>query len=352
MRKLPTFLALTASVSLLTACDKPPAWGEWNSIIVGTSDAQWASVSELVESAVEARVLTVRPEKTFRVTHQDPFEEREWGRLQRFRQVLLIGTADDSWMVDALALSKRDSFTPPEIFQVNDVWARGQVATVLLLQSEGAAGVEPLMEPLHDLLDGQYREWVRSRMFMSGRNDALADTLWDEARFRLVLPSLYRRSQVDSVYIFRNENPDPSELLRQVTVTWRTPIAEAIAQDYMLAWRHEVQEEHYSYPQVVDLSMSSTRRLQLGDLVLDELRAIWANPPEDMYPAGGPMITRIIPCPEQDRLYLVDAWLYAPAREKYQYMLQLETILNSFRCTAPVTSAALVPTSPIQSGPQ
>ena len=281
----------------------------------------------------------VGPQETVRGPHPGPFRGGGGGRLRRFRQVLRIGTADDPWMLEALARSKRDSFAPPEIFQVNDVWARGQVATVLLLESEGAAGVELLMEPLHDLLDGQYREWVRSRMFMSGRNDALADTLWDEARFRLVVPSLYRHSQVDSVYIFRNENPDPSELLRQVTVTWRTPIAEETTQEYMLAWRDEVQEEHYSYPQVVDLSMSSMRRLQLGDLVLDELRAIWANPPEDMFPAAGPMITRIIPCPDQDRLYLVDAWLYAPGRQKYQYLLQLETILNSFRCGAPTDPA-------------
>ena len=62
MRKLLTFLALTASAALLTACDKPPAWGEWNSIIVGTSEAQWASVSDLVESG--ARVVTLAPEQS------------------------------------------------------------------------------------------------------------------------------------------------------------------------------------------------------------------------------------------------------------------------------------------------
>ena len=68
---------------------------------------------------------------------------------------------------------------------------------------------------------------------------------------------------------------------------------------------------------------------------MDEVRAVWANPPEDLFPAGGPMITRTIPCPHQGRDYLVDAWLYAPGRDKYQYILQLETILNSFRCRAP-----------------
>jgi len=31
-------------------------------------------------------------------------------------------------------------------------------------------------------------------------------------------------------------------------------------------------------------------------------------------------------------MYLIDAWLYAPGKEKYEYMIQLQTILNTFRC--------------------
>ena len=81
----------------------------------------------MVESALETRVLTVRPEKTFRVTHQVP-EGREWGLLQRFRQLLLVGTPESPWMGEALALTDREGFNPPEIVQVGDVWARGQIA--------------------------------------------------------------------------------------------------------------------------------------------------------------------------------------------------------------------------------
>ena len=334
MRKSSILLSLAVFTFLLSACERPRSWGEFNSIIVGTSEEQWAAISDLVESTLEARIVTVRPEKTFVVTYQDPFRP-EWERLQLFKQLLLIGTADDPWMTEALALTDRTSFDPPEMFQVEDVWARGQTATVLLLTSRDGAGAEPLMERLHDLLDGQYREWVRRRMFMSGRNEALADSLWDLAQFRIVLPQLYRQRQEDSVFMFRNDNPDPSELIRQITVTWRTYSPEGISEDELLAWRQEVADGHFGYPQVLDLSLAQTRRLQQGDVIMDEVRAVWANPPEDLFPAGGPMITRTIPCPHQGRDYLVDAWLYAPGKDKYQYILQLETILNSFRCRAP-----------------
>jgi hypothetical protein len=342
MRQTSTLLPLAALALLLSACDEDrQPWGEYNAIIVGTSEDQWLAVSDVVESALETRVVTVRQEKTFRVTHADPAGP-EWQMLQRFKLLLLIGRADDPWMIEALDLTERTSFDPPEIFQVEDVWARSQRVTVLLLESGGADEVEPLVEPLHDLFDGQYRQWVKARMFMSGANEALADSLWELAQFSILLPQLYKRRTEDSVFMFRNDNPDPSELIRQITVTWRTHSPESITEDELLAWRQEVADGHFGYPQVIDLELAQTRRLQQGDLIMDEVRAVWANPPEDAFPAGGPLIMRAIPCPHQGRDYLVDAWLYAPARDKYQYILQLETILDSFRCT---TDSALASAS-------
>jgi hypothetical protein len=285
----------------------------------------------MVESALETTIVTVRSEKTFRVTHQVP-QGQAWGNLQRFRQLLLVGAAESPWMVEALALSGHESFDPPVIFQVEDLWARGQTATVLLLPSEGADGAQEMMEPLHELLDDQYRTYVRNRMFMSGFDSLYADTLWNEAGFTLSLPGLYEHRTVDSVYIFLNDNPDPSQLIRQVAVTWKTPIPEELDQEALLAWRRVLTDGYYRYPQAVDLRLAETRQLQLGDMVIEELRAVWSNPPEDLFPAGGPMITWAVRCPSQDRLYLVDAWLYAPGRDKYEYVLQLETILSTFRC--------------------
>ena len=77
MRETSTLLFLGAFTFLLSACEEPRSWGELNSIIVATSEEQWAAVSDLVESTLEARIVTVRPEKTFVVTHQDPFRP-EW----------------------------------------------------------------------------------------------------------------------------------------------------------------------------------------------------------------------------------------------------------------------------------
>ena len=147
MRKTSVVLLLAALPLALSACDQTTrAWGELNSIIVATSEDRWTGVSEMVERALEARIVTVRPEKTFVVTHQDP-SDAAWERLQRFRQLLLIGTSDDPWMTEALELTDRSSFDPPEIFQVENIWARPQTATVMLLSSDDPTEAEPLLEP-------------------------------------------------------------------------------------------------------------------------------------------------------------------------------------------------------------
>jgi hypothetical protein len=42
----------------------------------------------------------------------------------------------------------------------------------------------------------------------------------------------------------------------------------------------------------------------------------------------------MITCEQQNRTYLLDTWLYAPGprRSKYEYMIQLQTILGTFEC--------------------
>ena len=53
-----------------------------------------------------------------------------------------------------------------------------------------------------------------------------------------------------------------------------------------------------------------------------------------LYEVGDTAELTIFSPRQQDRMYLLDAWLYAPGKEKYEYMIQLQTILGSFRCGA------------------
>jgi len=330
MRKL----ALTALLALLAgACGdalSSLAYGDFTSIIAVMDPSLWEEVREDMYGALEPTILTVRDEKTFTVTYQDP-SGPEWSNLRRFRQMLLVGTGDEPWMKEALAEVK-DPVDGPGLYHAFNIWAKGQQATIILVTQDGAAAqVTSHLSEINATLDGQFREYARNRMFLSGVDSALADTLMSTARFALMLPDVYRWRVRDSTYLFRNDNPDPSELIRQITVTWKSPIPPDMTGEGILDWRAETAAT-YAEAQAVDLRLVDAGPFDFRGRQAYQIQALWTNPPELNWPAAGPFITRSVICPEQNRMYLVDAWLYAPGKEKYEYMVQLQTILDSFRC--------------------
>lgn len=322
----------------LPGCDRTVAWGEVNSIIVGASAELWEAAGDAIAGGLQPTIFTVRDERTFRITHQDPLAS-DWGMLREFRQVLLIGSAGDPWIAEALEARSRDEpLQPPEIFQLYDVWALGQLVTVLLLSPGGGPDeAEAHVDDLFALFDGQYRDYVHARMFVSGLDSLLADTLRATGGFALELPVIYRWSREDSVFIFRNDNPDPSELIREVAVTWRSPIPETPTDDDMLDWRLSLSRDYYADEQLVTEDVEPGRTV---DDTAYEIHGIWESAP-GAWPAAGPFLTRWKTCPAQDRLYLIDSWLYAPGRDKYEYMLQLRYILDSFECEPTLPGAGM-----------
>ena len=331
--RLLTGVLAGATLLGLAACDtKPLGYGDPNSIIAVMSPELWDEVEDDVYEALETTIYTVAEEKAFTVTYQAPYAEY-WLDLRRFRQMLVVGTLSDP-IVQEVMDEADEPFTEPGIYQVRLVWALEQVVTVLLLpEGGGADALRAQLPAVHELLDGQYLNYARNRMYMSGLDSALADTLYTEAGFTLMLPQVYRwRALNDSMYVFRNDNPDPSELIREIFVTWRSPALTSLDSEEVLAWRERVVGEYYTDAQALRLdTMFVETEPFLGNEAV-RVQAQWQNPPESSWPAGGPFIAYGITCANQDRTYLIDAWLYAPGREKYEYMIQLETILSTFEC--------------------
>ena len=324
-------LAVVAAVLPLAACeDLPLSLGDENSIIVTAAPELWEAVEASLVPALERTVFTVRDEKTFTVTSGELGGEN-WPLLRRLKRQLVLGTEADGWMERALD-KLDDPVAPPQIAQVENVWARGQMVTLAILEEGNeVAGVTELLPSLAELYDDQFRARAIGRMFVTDPDTVLSRQLGEDHGFTLLVPTVYRYETVDSVHIFRNDNPDPSELIRQFTVAWQSPVQEELGAEDLLAWRARLVDGYYNYPQVVDLGRVIEGREVLNGNPTYTYQAVWNNPPDE-YPAAGPFIARTVDCPDQGRRYMIDAWLYAPGRDKYQYMIQLETILDSFRC--------------------
>lgn len=329
-------LALLAVLATAGCETMELAYGEVNDIYVATSPELWAEIEDTLQASLEPTVQTVVDEQAMDAVPLDPAGGR-WTDLRKVRQLLLIGTRDDPWMQDALTEAGEDAGEPPTFFHVYDLWARNQLVTVMLLPPDDRAGAVAAMAPeVGAWYDRIYREWALSRMFVTGPDTALADTLAREAGFSILVPQVYQWDRQDSTWIFRNDNPSPDELIRQVAVTWRSPIpgdpGRMLQAEPLLEWRDEVIQRTVTFPHDVDLRLLSQGAMRFRGHQAYQVQAVWQNPPEAEWPAAGPFILRAIACPAQDRLYLLDGWLYAPGQDKYQYMIQLGTILDSFRC--------------------
>ena len=315
---------------LAAACGMPSAWGEASSLILVAPDEIWGAIEDTTYAVLEPTIVTTRSEKKFQVTQIDP-ESPELPDLLVFRQVIVLGTPE-SPLVRAAADRAGVAAEAPSVFTTDDVWARGQLVTVIV--AEPGREVETWLEGMPELIDRidrRYREWVLERMFVSGIDTAVANSLRDRFGFALDIPNVYRfivrEGPRDTVVLLRNDNPDPSELIRSILLTWRPRLIE-LSEEIALDWRAAIDSVHYNVPQRIEPSGAEPRPLDVGGREVLETTGTWID--EGTFPAAGPYITWLVQCP--DRTVFIDAWLYAPRKPKYEYMIQLEQILSSFRC--------------------
>lgn len=335
MARMIVGLTIPAVLWFTAACTDrgPAAWGNANSVIVLAADTLWAAVEDTARAVLEPPIFTVRDERTFELTQVAPGAPA-WEDLRLFKQVLLIGEAGDPWIAEVIEDMDSIPASRPAVVEREDVWARGQRVTVLLLPEEGAheAAVAVLPE-LHELLTRRFREYAQRRMFTSGPAEALRDTLQATAGFGLLVPQVYRHTVQDSIHVFRNDQALGEPLDRTVVVTWRSGVPDTLTPEAMLAWRESLPRPDDA-PQVTQREPIEARPIEVAGARGLEVRGVWSSPPGE-WPAAGPFIDRLIVCPEQDRTYLLDAWLFVPGKGKYEYIIQLETILNSFECGRP-----------------
>lgn len=322
--------ALAMWAGAAAGCGPRQAVGDVNTIAVIVPDAGWAEIEQPLRAALEPKSFTVREERVFDVAHADPAEARRRGYL-RLRQLLVVGSESDQWVADALDAYSGEVPAPPAILSVTNVWARPQLVTVLLLPpgSPPSAAIELLPK-----LGTHYLDWLeryaRERMFVTGENTSLADSLRRFAGYTLSVPRVYRADRpAADVLVLRNDQPDPSQLIRTVTVDARRSDVAAATPEAVLAWRRRLAQETTTPPQVTLDEDLVSRPLEVGGRAALEVRGVWSNPAGE-WPAAGPFITRLVHCPAGP--VLVDAWLYAPGQRKFEYVVQLETILESFRC--------------------
>lgn len=303
------------------------AVGTVNSIIVIAVDSLWQQVADSVRADLERPVFTVREERTFQVTQVSPLSEN-WLDLRKFKQVLVIGVPGDSWVSPTLSHGAPAQL--PAVVEATDVWARQQsVVAIVVPGTDAGAAVLRVLPGVARQYDERFRAYVRQRMFLSGQDTLLRDSLRATAGFSLLFPTLYTHEVDGSVHIFRNSTQMQGDLFRTVLVTWRQG-TDSLSAAGMLAWRDTLARKYYNPPQITQPEPIRVGRVGPDSTAL-QVHGVWRSSDSTLI-AAGPFIDRLVSCPDRNRTYLLDAWLYAPGKDKYEYVIQLETILDSFTC--------------------
>lgn len=325
-------IACAAAIVLgMTACNarSPVAYGDANAIIVLADDSLWAAVGDSMHSVMEPQVFTVRNERMFELTHVSPADPA-WAKLREWKQVLVIGRADDPWVADVTNGAVVSDL--PAIYEKADIWARGQrVTAVILPDEEVERAVIDLLPELHEFFASRFRQGVLERMFVSGANTARRDSLRAHAGFAILLPNVYTYSRLGEAHRFLNANRAAGDRVDRSIVVMRRNGATPLTADQLRAWRDSLGTHAYEWGQMVDRNQMRSRALESYADGSIEVQGVWLGT-DPTFPMAGPFLSRAIVCPTQNRTYLIDAFLYAPARDKYEYILQLQTILDSFEC--------------------
>lgn len=328
-------VALVPTVALavlVAACGRPQAWGEDNTVIVLTSDALWAEVEDTTYTILEPTIFTTRAEKRFVVTHAGPDDEDLRNFLQ-FRNVVVAAPPGDERLADIADAAGHDTLpSPPALLTTPDVWATGQLVVGAVLNPEAPAGSWTRQLPeILAVVDSAFRRRTLARMYVTGLDTALTRDVEERFGFSLSVPNVYEHRVVgDSIFMVRNDNPDPGQLIRQVAVAWREPGPDSLTAELAYEWRAAI-DSTYVTPQRFDRERGNVTRFLVDGHEGLEVTGVWEDEGTD-FPAAGPFIAWLVRCPE--RTYFLDAWLYAPGEGegKYPYMLQLQQILGSFAC--------------------
>ncbi len=327
---LPWLIVITAACGDLD-WSKPKAFGRQKEILVICDDELWDEIENPLRKQVERTLLAVRTERIFelaQVSAENVQHYKEWDKIILIESLesakLLSFVAADSTMAK---LREGEGL----FFNQLDVWADNQ--RVVGLAAPKDEDILRLVAAHGDKIFNAFIRQVENqelfRMFFSGRDTLLADSLAVAEGFSIIIPKVYARVQQDSltrnVLLLVHMNP-----VRSIFITWE-PLTGPLDKSREALAANRLRLTGKAYPaQVTIVGRVDTSTVVANNIERIRVYGVWENREEI---SGGVYISHIIDIPEQNRRYYLDALLFCPdmRRNKYRYIFQLDHILDSFQ---------------------
>ena len=326
------FSALFLSSCTTDPTKKPRALGieREKEILVICTNKVWREVEDTLRKKIEVPIHAVRWEPIFEIAQVEPqvvSYYKEWDKIiliESLENMQLLSQVVDKEILKKIGEGQGLFFTNV------DIWSRGQRIAGLAAPKDDQ--LLPLVKFHGDRIFKdflrQLEEREKERMFLSGRNSTLADSLTRCCGFSIMLPKVYERVLVDTLpdnqILYVHQDP-----VRSILISWQddsepldlSPESLAVMRDSLLA---NVFPGMHTLAERVD-----TSTVAANNIPRLRIYGVWENRKEI---SGGIYISQIISDQAEHRRYYLDCLLFCPnARlNKYRYILQLDWIMNSF----------------------
>ena len=336
---------LLMALLLAASCTppKPPATGQDDDILLFADDTTWNALEPTIRFVYEDTVYTPIPETWFKVRR---VAFSDWASHEADKNRVIIGTLDGDGPVSKYIQAALDSTVKALVsegkeffFARYDSKARGQLLMFLVA-------------PTHRDLDLQMRSRAPDLVFYF-RNLWLKRELADiesDAKYNKqdISRSLLRRSgwtmTIQHDYVVARDTSEarffwirranPSDLERWIFVAWWDSTSPAMLNDQWIRfardsvtrkWMRTLDDQafveiapYYQNIEPVDF---------LGRYAM-EMRGNWRFSDKT---GGGPFVNETFYDERTQRIYMLDASIFAPRVEKKKLIMQVEALLNTFR---------------------
>ena len=326
---------------------KPRAFGDVNRVNVIADDVILDShVGDSVRYYYEqAYPLMPQPEPLYDLNHLTVEELDKLATRRELTNYLILADLTDAespaTKLVARELGEEKLYAAREDYRrgtsiVTDRWATGQ--TLIFLIAEGPDELAKLVAQSFPAAAKRIRAADRSKLeantYQSGRATVLPDSIAKLVGLSLEVPNDYRvaLAEEDLVWLRR----DLGQVTQNLVVSSVPYVGEEqLSRDSVVAYRNAIGKQVVRSSTPGSYMTSNDRDLPVVTSVTEingqyayEARGVWEMTNDFM---GGPYFTYLIPDAATGRLYILDAFAYAPSKRKRNYMQQLELIAKSAR---------------------
>lgn len=217
-----------------------------------------------------------------------------------------------------------------------DKWARGQIIFYVLgygkdeLINNITGSFNGIAQRIHSFDESQ----IRAKTYLSGDNNVINGLITEKFGIQLDIPADYKKAIEDSTTLWvRRDLSDLTSSLLIHTVKYTDE--EQLSKEGIKALCDEVTRKYittntpgsYMLINDVDLPMYVYKK-DIDKAYTLEARGIWEMKYDYM---GGPFFAYLIKDPQRNRLILIDAFVYAPGKQKRDFMQQLEYIVTHLK---------------------